>query len=81
MESGGGFMTIRSGPWKLIEGLGSGGFSKPASLKPGPDDPAGQLYDLVADPAETTNRFAAEPGVVARLRAEMRKIVDSGSSR
>ena len=81
MESGGGFMTIRSGPWKLIEGLGSGGFSKPASLKPGPDDPAGQLYDLAADPAETTNRFAAEPGIVARLRAEMRKIVDSGRSR
>jgi len=81
MQSGGGFMTIRSGRWKLIEGLGSGGFSEPARIKAGPDDPAGQLYDLAADPAETTNRFAGEPGLVERLRAEMRRIVDAGRSR
>jgi arylsulfatase A-like enzyme len=81
MQSGGGFMTIRSGRWKLIEGLGSGGFTQPAKITPGPGDPAGQLYDLVADPAETTNRFAAEPGVVERLRAEMRRIVEAGRSR
>lgn len=81
MESGGGFMTIRSGSWKLIEGLGSGGFSQPAVIKPGPDDPAGQLYELATDPGETTNRFTAEPEVVARLRGEMRKIVESGRSR
>ncbi len=76
-----GLMTIRSGRWKLIEGLGSGGFSQPSSITPGPGDPAGQLYDLVADPAETTNRFAGEPGVVERLRAEMRRIVEAGRSR
>jgi len=82
MQSGsGGFMTIRSGRWKLIEGLGSGGFSQPARITPGPGDPAGQLYDLAADPAETTNRFAGEPGVVERLRAEMRRIVEAGRSR
>jgi arylsulfatase A-like enzyme len=81
MESGGGFMTIRSGPWKLIEGLGSGGFSRPARIKAGPGDPAGQLYDLVADPAESNNRFAEKPEIVERLRAEMKKIVASGSSR
>ena len=82
MQSGSsGLMTIRSGRWKLIEGLGSGGFTKPARIEPGPNDPAGQLYDLVADPAETTNRFAAEPGIVARLRTEMRRIVEAGRSR
>lgn len=81
MQSGGGFMTIRSGRWKLIEGLGSGGFSAPATIVPGPGEPEGQLYDLIADPAETTNRFATEPGVVARLRAEMSRIVESGRSR
>jgi hypothetical protein len=74
-------MTIRSGRWKLIEGLGSGGFSPPAKLTPGPGEPAGQLYDLAADLAETTNRFAGEPGVVERLRAEMRRIVEAGRSR
>ena len=82
MQSGSsGFMTIRSGRWKLIEGLGSGGFSQPARITAGPGDPAGQLYDLAADLAETTNRFAGEPGVVERLRAEMRRIVEAGRSR
>jgi len=82
MQSGSsGLMTIRSGRWKLIEGLGSGGFSQPSRITPGAGDPAGQLYDLAADLAETTNRFAAEPDVVERLRAEMRRIVEAGRSR
>ena len=82
MQSGSsGLMTIRSGRWKLIEGLGSGGFSQPSRITPGPGDPAGQLYDLTADLAETTNRFAKEPGVVERLRAEMRRIIHAGRSR
>jgi len=82
MQSGSsGFMTIRSGRWKLIEGLGSGGFSEPARITAGPGVPPGQLYDLAADLAETTNRFADEPGVVERLRAEMRRIVEAGRSR
>ena len=82
MQSGSsGLMTIRSGRWKLIEGLGSGGFSQPSRITPGPGDPAGQLYDLAADLAETTNQFANEPGVVERLRAEMRRIIDAGRSR
>jgi arylsulfatase A-like enzyme len=82
MQSGSsGLMTIRSGRWKLIEGLGSGGFSQPSRITAGPGDPAGQLYDLAADLAETTNRFADEPGVVERLRAEMRRIVETGRSR
>jgi len=81
MQSGGGFMTIRSGRWKLIEGLGSGGFSQPSRITAGPNDPAGQLYDVAADPAETTNRFAGEPELVERLRAEMRRIVEAGRSR
>jgi len=82
MQSGSsGFMTIRSGRWKLIEGLGSGGFSQPSRITPGPGDASGQLYDLAADLAETRNRFADEPGLVERLRAEMRRIVEAGRSR
>ncbi len=82
MQSGSsGLMTIRSGRWKLIEGLGSGGFSQPSRVAAGAGDPVGQLYDLAADPAETTNRFAAQPAVVERLRAEMRRIVEAGRSR
>jgi arylsulfatase A-like enzyme len=82
MQSGSsGLMTIRSGRWKLIEGLGSGGFTQPARITAGPDDPAGQLYDLAVDRGETTNRFASEPEVVAHLRTEMRRIVEAGRSR
>ena len=74
-------MTIRSGRWKLVEGLGPGGCSEPARVTAGIGDTAGQLCDLAADPAETTNRFAGEPELVERLRAEMRRIVESGRSR
>ncbi|MEL6108787.1 MAG: arylsulfatase [Planctomycetota bacterium] len=81
MESGNKTMTVRVGDWKLIEGLGSGGFSKPSRVKPTPGGPVGQLYNLADDPAETTNRFADLPETVARLRAELRRVRDSGRSR
>lgn len=68
-------MMIRSGDWKLINQLGSGGFSKPSSIKPGPGDPAGQLYNLRADLAETNNLYLKHPEIVARLEGEMQRIV------
>jgi arylsulfatase A len=74
-------MLIRSGDWKLITGLGSGGFSKPRRIEPGPTDPAGQLYHLGNDPAETTNLYATQPELVARLKKELQAIVDNGFSR
>ena len=67
-------MMIRSGDWKLINQLGSGGFSKPSSMKPKPGDPAGQLYNLRNDLAETNNLYLNQPEVVARLEAEMQRI-------
>lgn len=81
IRSGGGLMTIRRGDWKLIDGLGSGGFSRPRRVKPGPDDPAGQLYNLRDDLGETTNRYAERPELVAELSAHLAKIRDSGRSR
>jgi arylsulfatase A len=76
MESGNGAMLIRSGDWKLINQLGSGGFSKPARIQPGPGDPEGQLYNLALDPGESNNVYLANPEIVARLTAEMRQIVE-----
>jgi arylsulfatase A-like enzyme len=67
-------MMIRSGDWKFINQLGSGGFSKPSSIKPKAGDPAGQLYNLRHDLAETNNLYLQHPEVVARLEAEMRRI-------
>lgn len=81
MKSGGGAMMIRSGNWKLIDQLGSSGFSEPKKVKPGPGDPKGQLYDLAADPAETTNLYLQSPEIVTRLTTEMATIVESGRSR
>ncbi len=74
-------MTIRSGDWKLINQLGSGGFSKPKTIKPEPGGPAGQLYNLRNDLAETNNLYLKHPEIVARLEAEMQRIVNAESSR
>jgi arylsulfatase A-like enzyme len=74
-------MMIRSGDWKLINQLGSGGFSQPKTIKPGPGDPAGQLYNLHDDLAETNNLYFKHPEIVARLEAEMQRIVKAEHSR
>ncbi len=74
-------MLIRSGDWKLINQLGSGGFTKPNKLKPTPGEPEGQLYNLATDRAETTNLYAKHPEIVARLTAERNKIVAAKQSR
>jgi len=68
-------MMIRSGDWKLISRLGSGGFSRPTTVQPGPGDPAGQLYNLRADRAETNNLYLKQPEIVAGLEAEMQRIM------
>ncbi|MFO7669466.1 MAG: arylsulfatase [Bacteroidales bacterium] len=75
LSSGNGTMVIRSGEWKLIEGLGSGGFSKPEHVEPGPGDPAGQLYNLNEDPGETHNLYSLRPEIVVRLQSEMKQLV------
>ncbi len=74
-------MTIRSDDWKLITGLGSGGFSQPTRVKPADGSPQGQLYNLADDPGESTNLYAEHPEIVARLTAELNQIVDDGQHR
>jgi arylsulfatase A-like enzyme len=69
-----GMFAIRRGQWKLILGRGSGGFTQPKRIEPAPGEPAGQLYDLVADPGETTNLYAERPEIVERLSAELEAI-------
>jgi arylsulfatase A-like enzyme len=63
-----GVFAIRDGDWKLIEGLGSGGFTKPAVIEPEEGGPAGQLYNLAEDPSETTNLYLDRPNVVEQLK-------------
>jgi arylsulfatase A-like enzyme len=68
-HSGDGMFSLRDDCWKLIMGLGSGGFSQPAWVEPGPGDPRGQLYDMEADFQETTNLWSQRPEIVQRLQS------------
>ena len=74
-------MMIRSGDWKLITQLGSGGFSAPKQVQPGPNDPEGQLYNLRDDRRETKNLYLEHPRIVARLKGELDQIVQAERSR
>jgi len=74
LRSGGGMMVMRQGDWKLIDGLGSGGFSPPKRITPGPSDPAGQLYNLADDPGETKNLYAERADMVESLMRELAQI-------
>jgi arylsulfatase A-like enzyme len=75
LRSAGGATMIRSGEWKLIDRLGSGGFSKPRRVEPGPGDPEGQLYNLEDDPGEITNLYNKRPDLVEQLKGELEKIL------
>ena len=67
LHTGGQVLAVRKGPWKLIPGLGSYGFSQPKREKPVPGGPKGQLYNLADDPGETTNLWLQEPEIVEQL--------------
>ncbi len=69
-----GKFAIRSGQWKLCLCAGSGGWSK------GGDNEPVQLYDLAADPAESTNLAAKNPDVVARLTMLLHHQIKEGRS-
>ncbi len=69
-----GMFAIRTGNWKLIEGLGSGGFSKPSSIFPKEGDPEGQMYNLKDDPGEKTNLFIDRPEKVKELKQRLLEI-------
>jgi arylsulfatase A-like enzyme len=90
-----GHFALRSGRWKAIFSEGSGGgFSEPSidnlfatgsgkAHTATPWDarhPDGQLYDMQADPTETTNVWATSPAVVAEMYRALRAICGDPSS-
>jgi len=81
LPSANGTMTIRSGQWKLITALGSGGFTKPARIAPKAGEADGQLYDLAHDRFETTNLYDKHPDVVLKLRAELEHVQNAAQTR
>jgi arylsulfatase A-like enzyme len=72
-----GALTIRSGNWKFINQLGSGGFSKPAREQPAAGQPNAQLYNLAHDPGEQRNLAASEPARTLALRQQLKSVLES----
>lgn len=72
-----GYFAIRKGDWKLIEGLGSGGFTEPRELKPKVGEAPGQLYNLATDIAETNNVYEQNPDKVRELTQLLTEIRQS----
>ncbi len=62
-----GLFAIRKGPWKLIIGLGSGGFTDPSEVKSKPGEAVGQLYNLDEDIHEDNNLYQKYPDKVKEL--------------
>lgn len=81
MRSGGGFMVFRDGNYKLIDSLGSGGFSSPRKRKAEAGEPPVQLYDLSQDLSESINIASARPDLVEKLKTEMKLIQERGFHR
>jgi arylsulfatase A-like enzyme len=80
-HSGSGLFAIRQANWKLIDDLGSGGFTAPRTEKPQPGGPTGQLYNLVDDPTEQKNLFQEKLEIVAKLKALLERYKEKGRSR
>jgi arylsulfatase A-like enzyme len=71
-----GMFAIRQGKWKFIDGKGSGGWSAAD-----PNDSApGQLYDMIADEAETNNLYNTYPEVVKHLKELLQLQKEQGFS-
>ena len=75
-----GMFAIRSGDWKYIEGRGSGGFTEPRRIEPGPEDAAGQLFNLQDDPSEQNNVYTQYPEVVVQLQTLLDQYREQGFS-
>lgn len=82
-------MSIRDGHWKYLDHKGSGGnnYDRPGEwgmspyklIDTDPDAP-GQLYDLKADPGETTNLYSKHPERVAEMKKKLEEFKKSGRS-
>jgi arylsulfatase A-like enzyme len=74
-----GMFAIRKGPWKLITGLGSGGFTDPSQINPIPGEVIGQLYNLEKDIHEDNNLYQNFPEKVKELSTLLETIKNQPS--
>lgn len=76
-----GVFCMRKGPWKFIDGRGSGGFTQPQKIEPGPGEPLGQLYNLDDDISEQNNLYLERPDMVEMFKTELEKYKERGHTR
>ena len=72
--------SLRDGRWKVVMGVGSGGFTDPDESRSSALRSDGQLYDLAEDPHEEVNLWTARPEIVERLYGELKRIARSPAS-
>ncbi len=70
-------LSLRAGNWKYIS-PGQGPKRNANTNTEMGNDPAGQLYDLAADPGETKNLVTEQPQRAAELAAQLEKIRQTG---
>ncbi|MGI9241025.1 MAG: sulfatase family protein [Verrucomicrobiales bacterium] len=75
-----GHFAYRQGNWKLALAKGSGGWSSPKENSMPKDAPVAQLYDMEADPGETTNLYLEKPEIAERLLEQLEQDIRSGRS-
>ena len=74
------YYGVRMGPWKLITGLGSGGFTQPRDIKPEDGGPTGQLFNLDDDLSETKNLWQQHPEIVKQLQKILAQSKETGET-
>lgn len=75
-----GHFAYRLGKWKLLLAKGSGGWTSPKEQEMPTGSPQAQLYDMEADPGETTNLYQSHPEVAERLLKQLEEDVARGRS-
>ncbi len=75
-----GALSLRLGKWKYIEPSRGPRINANTNTELG-NDPAGQLYDLAADPGETRNLITVHTHRVMEMQAILQRIREEGRSR
>lgn len=83
-HAGNGSLAIRRANWVFVDAPTGDGNGEPEWFRQErgyvPHDHPGELFALDTDPAEARNLYAERPGVVAELRALLRRYVEEGRS-
>jgi arylsulfatase A-like enzyme len=77
-HSANGMFALRSGPWKMVFGNGSGGRERPAGK---PFEKPYTLFNLSTDPSEANNLIEQHPDVAERLAQHLEALRNNPSSR